>query len=98
MPSNRPRSTLAICLTHWSMIQVYWNFLFSPCGTWEFLPGGGGGGGFPWGIFPARYLSYEEFINGKVIIQIYILNGTDPVLYSIGPDTDPKCMSFCWYC
>ena len=65
MPKNKPRFTLAICLTSVSVFQVCYNILIS---LWEKFRGDF----YLWEFFPARiipmeifhmdYLSFEEFI------------------------------------
>ena len=57
MHKKKPRFTLAICLIHLSIFQVYYNILILPAGIFPhgifFCGGGGGGGGifFPWEFF-----------------------------------------------
>ena len=81
------RFTLAICMTHVSMFQVYINILIFPMGKnprgdispQEFFPAGI----FPHGdFFSAQYSSLEDLIQWQSIfsafIHIYIVYGMDP--------------------
>ena len=81
------RFTLAICMTHVSMFQVYINILIFPMGKnprWDISPQEF----FPAGIFPhgdffsAQYSSLEDLIQWQsffsAFIHIYIVYGMDP--------------------